>query len=139
MDHEKNARDAATAALKEGADADKLAAVALQQVSGAARAASDAKGAVVAAVRGAMTGVFLGGADVVETAMKTLEGLPNISLMMRAGPEELMSWVMEGIADVTPTAGAHTADTLETRIEEKFMGAGAVFRDLCRKAQAKPS
>ena len=86
-------------------------------------------------VRGALAAVFLGGQDVVETAIQVLAYLPNISLMTTAGASDLMSWVMEGIADVTPVAGPEVRDKLAARIDEKFMGAGEVFAALCAKAK----
>lgn len=137
-DHEKPARDAVTAALAQGADLDKLATIVLQHVSHSARAAQETKAAVVSAVRGAFLGAALGLQDVPELALRVLEGLPNISLMMRAGPEDLMSWVMEGVADAAAAAATPDGrDKISTRIEEKFMGAGQVFEKLYDQARAK--
>lgn len=138
-DYEKRAKDAVAACIA----ADAVGGTALtipvitQQLSYAGRTSKDPKTAVVAVCRGAMQAVLVGGQSVPDAAVALLEALPNMSLMMRAGPEDLMSWVMEGIADVTPLAGPAVADAVSTKIEEKFMGASAIFNGFCDAAKSR--
>ena len=138
-DFEKQAKDAVAMSIA----ADSVAGVMLtvpimcQQISHAARMSTDPKWAVIAVCRGSMNAVLLGGQSVPDAAITLMTALPNISLMMRAGPEDLMSWVMEGIADVTPIAGLEVRDALHTRIEEKFMGVSSIFEGFCEAAAQK--
>lgn len=135
-DIEKQAKDAVTAAI--GADpatgVAKSVAVICQQMSHAARLHKQPKDAVVAVVRGSMNAALLAGQNLPDTAVALLDALPNTTLMMSAGPEELMTWIMEGIADVTPVAGPDVRDALRVRIEEKFMGASTIFDGFCEAA-----
>jgi hypothetical protein len=133
-DFEKQAKDAVTASLKSNSAP---AAVICQQISHAARMSKDPKPAIIAVCRGAMNAILLGGQSVPDAAVALMEALPNTSLMMRTGPEDLMSWVMEGIADVTPMAGAAVRDAVSARIEEKFMGASSIFNEFCEAALRK--
>jgi hypothetical protein len=138
-DFEKQAKDAVAASIA----ADPVAGAALtvpvmcQQISHACRMSKDPKPAVVAVCRGAMNAVLLGGQSVPDAAVALLEALPNTSLMMRTSPEDLMSWVMEGVADVTPMAGADVRDAVCAKIEEKFMGASSIFVEFCEAALKK--
>ena len=138
-DLEKQAKDAVAAivASNPAGGAARTASVICQHISHAARISKEPKTAVVAVCRGSINAVLLGGQSVPDTALALMEALPNISLMMRAGPEDLMSWVMEGIADVTPMAGVTVRDALRARIEEKFMGASGVFDKFCEAALKK--
>ena len=125
---EKSARDSVNAALGGAEPSPKKAAGAIvQQISHAARASKDTREAVVAAVRGGIGAVLVSGVDLAETAVLTLESLSNMSLMMRVSPEDLMSWVMEGIASIAPMANPAVRDAIQNKIDEKFMGAGEVF------------
>ena len=138
-DFEKQAKDAVAECLASapGADSIRTAAVMCQHISHAARMSKDPKPAVVAVCRGAMNAVLLGGQSVPDAAIALMEALPNTSLMMRTSPEDLMSWVMEGIADVTPMAGAEVRDAVCVKIEEKFMGASSIFVEFCEAALKK--
>lgn len=138
-DFEKQAKDAVAAVIAKDAVSGAVLTVPVicQHISHAARASKEPKDAIVAVCRGAMNAVFLGGQSVSDAAVALLEALPNMSLMMRTGPEDLMSWVMEGIADVTPLAGPDVRDALRAKIEEKFMGASAIFDGLCEAAARK--
>ncbi|MBI4060610.1 MAG: hypothetical protein HY403_04200 [Elusimicrobia bacterium] len=138
-DFEKQAKDAVAASIAgdPAAGAALTVPVICQQISHAARISKDPKPAVIAVCRGAMNAVLLGGQSVPDVAVALMEALPNISLMMRTGPEDLMSWVMEGVADITPMAGAEARDALRVRIAEKFMGASTIFDDLCDAASRK--
>lgn len=134
---EKQAKDAVAAALAGDAGVPAAVPVMCQQISHAARTHADPKPAVIAVCRGAMHAVLLGGRSVPDAAIGLMEALPNMSLMMRAGPEDLMSWVMEGVADVTPVAGVAVRDAVSARIEEKYMGASSIFNELCDAALKK--
>lgn len=136
---ETHAKDAVAAAIKAdpGAGPGKAVAVICQRISGAAIENPQPKDAIVAAVRGSFQAIILAGHSVPDAAMALLEALPNTSLMMRAGPEELMSWVMGGFAEATRLSSPDVRDALRSRIEEKFMGASSIFDDLCREADSK--
>lgn len=131
---EKSARDAVNAALLKGADPSVLAKLICQQIAMAARGSQDPKDAVVAAARGGMAGVFLGNQDVPATTVEVLSGLAEMSLMTRAGPQELMSWVMEGVAAVVANVPDGIGSKIADAIEERFQGAGQAFSALCDQA-----
>ncbi|MEQ1920403.1 MAG: hypothetical protein ABL955_14530 [Elusimicrobiota bacterium] len=133
-DIEKQAQDAVTESLKAGAPS---APVMCQQISHSCRVSKDPKSAVISVCRGSMNAVLLAGQSVPDATIALMEALPNTSLMMRTSPEDLMSWVMEGVADVTPMAGAEVRDAISARIEEKFMGASAIFNEFCEAALKK--
>ena len=138
-DYEKQAKEAVTACIKSGPDAGaaRTVPVMCQQIAHAARVNAEPKDAVVAVCRGSMNSLLLAGQNVPDAAVALLEALPGMSLMMRSGPEDLMSWVMEGIADVMPMAGAEVRDAVRARIEEKFMGASSIFDEFCQAADKK--
>lgn len=138
-DYEKQAKDAVAASIQSdpGAGCARTVPVMCQQISAATRTTQEPKDAVVAVCRGSMHAVLLAGQSVPDAAVGLLDSLPNMSLMMRSGPEDLMSWVMEGIAEATTMAPADVRDGVRTKIEEKFMGASSIFDDLCRAADAK--
>lgn len=135
-DYEKQVKDAVAAciAADPAAGIAKTVPVIGQHLSHASKQSKDPKPAVVAVCRGAMNAVLLAGQSVPDAAVALLESLPNMTLMMSTGPEELMTWVMEGIADVTPLAGPEVRDALRVRIEEKFMGASVIFDGFCEEA-----
>lgn len=138
-DFEKQAKDAVTAviAVDPMASAELVVPIICQHLSHATRMSEDPKPAVIAICRGSMKALLLGGRSVPDAAMALMGALPDMSLMMRAGPEDLMSWVMEGIADVTPLAGAGARDALREKIAEKYMGASAIFDAFCEAALKK--
>lgn len=136
---EKQAKDAVAASIQSdpGAGAVRTVPVMCQQISAAARLYKEPKDAVVAVCRGSMHAVLLSGQSVPDASVALLDALPNMSLMMRSGPEDLMSWVMQGIAEATKMAPADVREGVRAKIEEKFMGASAIFDELCRAADAK--
>ena len=138
-DYEKQAKEAVAATIAGDPVAGPVLTVPVicQQIAHASRMSKDPKPGVIAVCRGAMKAVLLGGQSVPDTAVALMEALPNMSLMMRAGPEDLMSWVMEGVADVTPIAGPEVRDALSAKIEEKFMGASSIFNGFCEAAAQK--
>ena len=136
---EKQAKDAVAACIQSdpGAGAVRTVPVMCQQISSATRLNKEPKDAVIAVCRGSMHAVLLAGQSVPDAAVALLDALPNISLMMRSGPEDLMSWVMQGFAEATKMAPADVREGVRVKIEEKFMGASAIFDELCRAADAK--
>lgn len=138
-DYEKQAKDAVAACIQSdpGAGHARTVPVMCQQISTATRMNEAPKDAVIAVCRGSMHAVLLAGQSVPDAAVGLLDALPNMSLMMRSGPEDLMSWVMEGVAEATTMAPADVRDGIRTKIEEKYMGASSIFDELCRAADAK--
>ena len=135
-DFEKAAKEAVEACIKADpmGGAAKIVPVIGQQLAHAARVNKEPKDAVVAVCRGGFNAVLLGGQSVPDAAIGVMDALSGMSLSMRSSPEDLMSWVMEGAADVMPMAGAPVRDALQTRIEEKFMGASSIFIAFCDAA-----
>src|SRR5881394_71392 len=95
IDYEKQAKEAVAATIAADSVAGPVLTVPVicQQISHAARMTKEPKPAVIAVCRGSMQAVLLGGQSLPDTAVALMEALPNMSLMMRAGPEDLMSWV----------------------------------------------
>ena len=89
---------------------------------------------VSAVCRGIMSGMLLIEKDLPRTAVKILGELPVISNEIPIDPADLMTWAMEGIAAVAHMAGPAAQSSIQELIEEKFMGAGPVFGELCHKA-----
>lgn len=138
-DFEKQAMDAVSTIIKANPAGGPATTVPVmcQHISYAARVNKDPKPAIVAVSRGSMKAVLLGGQSVPDAALALMEALPNTSLMMRTGPQDLMSWVMEGVAEITPLAGPEVRDALHTRIEEAYMGASAIFDGFCEAAKLR--
>ena len=138
-DFDKLAKEAVAACIAADpvAGAARTVPVICHHISHAARMMTDPKPGVIAVCRGSMQAILLGGQSVPDAAVALLDALPNMSLMMRSGPEDLMSWVMEGIADVTPMAGPEVRDAVGAKIEEKFMGASSIFYGFCDAAKKR--
>ncbi len=132
-DFEKQAREAVKAGLANPSGPTTIQ-IACQCISRAAQNAPDPRVAVVAVTKGVMGGLLLANKELPEPAIKLLDALPTMSLFSRVGPEEVMSAVLEGIAAVTVMTNRQVRDSLYTRIDERFMGAGAVFDEFCEKA-----
>lgn len=133
--YEKQARDAVAArAASANPTPAEAALTACEMLSRVSRSAPDPREAVVAACKGAVSGAFIANLDVVETSVLILKTLATVSISGRVDPEKLMTWVMEGIAEALSTADAETRSAIQQRIDGEYMGAGAVFSDLCDKA-----
>ena len=136
-DQEKSTREAINIILVQGPDIAKVTPVLMQRLSYAARVAgSNPKEPVIAVVRAGCVACAVGGIDLADLTIAILQELPNTSLMVKAGPEDLMSWVMQGAAEAAVTA-AGDREKIATKIEEKFMGAGQVFEGFYDAARAK--
>lgn len=110
-----------------------------QLIAGAARACKDPHLAIVGVTRGAMLAVHLSAQEMPTAAVEILKALANLSLVTRAGPEQVMTWVVEGIAEAAPVAGMPARNAIREKIEAEFVGIGLVFDPLSEKAFKKAS
>jgi len=131
------ARDAMSALFAGGkaAGPSEAAQLVCQMISQAARNEKDPRRSVADVCAGAMEGLILCGRPLPETALKIMESLADISLIMRAGPQDLMTWVMEGIAEAAPLAGMKASAAIQQALEERYHGVGPLFASLCEKAK----
>lgn len=130
---ERSARDGVAAALANDPAPARAAKAGCQYIAQAARTPNPRE-EIVAVARGIMSGVILANRSLPDAAFELLKALPSVTVMNREGSESVMTWVMTGIAAVTPVIGPESRQALARRIEEKYMGAGAVFDELCEKA-----
>ena len=135
VDFEKQARDAVSSAIVKEPGA--AISVILQQIGRSAQAAADTHEGVAAATLGGMTALWNANQDLPDATVKILGGLTEMSIVTRAGPEQVMTWVLQGIATASDMAGAEIQGDIRSRIEETFQGAGDVFQKLCDQARAK--
>lgn len=89
---------------------------------------------VASACRGVLGGMLVLNKDLGETAVRVLREIPHIAHEVPIDPGDLMTWGMEGMAEVARMAGREASQHVQERIEESFMGAGAVFSQLCSRA-----
>lgn len=94
----------------------------------------DPRMTVVAVCKGVLGGMLVLNKDLAETSVKVLKEIPQIAHEVPIDPTDLMTWGMEGIAAVAHMAGEQARNSIQERIEESFMGAGAVFSQLCSRA-----
>lgn len=139
FDYEQQARHAVKTALASGTRATPAAMskVVVNQVANAARATQDQRKAVMMVCFAALRDLHLLGMDLSEITIQILHELSHISLMVRVNPQDVMTWVMEGIAQVAVTAGDPVCIEMAKAIEHEFIGAGAAFSELCEKARGK--
>lgn len=135
IDFEKQARDAVSSALLKEPGTEIQ--TALRQIGLAAQAAAQPHEGVIAASRGGLTALWNANQNLADATVKILGGLSEMSLISRAGPEEVMTWVLEGIASASDMAGAEVQGDIRSKIEETLHGAGDVFQRLCDEARAK--
>ena len=88
--------------------------------------------------RGVMSGVLLNDQSLPETAVFLLGEMADVAQEVQLDPADLMTWGMEGIADVAVMASANAASSIQEQIEQRFMGVGEIFSQICRKASEKP-
>lgn len=138
-DYEKQAKEAIQAVWAEAQSVDpvKAAQITCAHIAHAARMSKDSRKAIVEVCRGAMAGMLVTNQDLPETALQILRSLMNISLVTRADPSQIMNWVLEGIAEITPQAGMTVRSAMHNKIEAEFMGTGEAFSKLCDAALAK--
>lgn len=88
--------------------------------------------ATVAAVcRGLLGGLLLLDLPLADSAVAILHQMAGISADVPLDPGDLMTWGMEGMADVARLAGADAQSKIQDAIEAEFQGAGSVFGKLC--------
>lgn len=92
---------------------------------------------VAAVCRGVMSGILLIEKDLPQTAGQLLLIAAHLAQELHLDPQELMTWSMEGISDVAVLASEQVRAAIRDQIDEKFMGAGAVFGQLCDAAAAR--
>ena len=142
VDFEKLARNAVTSRLAEAADAPAQAAeiaslYIIQAIKSPANA--QAPGLVRGVCRGVASGMMFLMKDMPEAAIQILLRMARIAQEVHLDPGNLMTWAMEGLADIAPIMGIQISGEIRDRIDEKFMGAGAVFSQLCDKARKSGS
>jgi hypothetical protein len=138
-DFSQQARDAIKTALSQGAKAtpDHMARIVVEQITSAARASQDQRRAVISACRAALEDLNLVGMDLSALTIQVLRGLSRISLMVRVDPQDVMTWVMEGVAEVAVTLGEDACERMAKAIEHEFIGAGPAFAELCGQARRR--
>jgi hypothetical protein len=94
---------------------------------------------VAAVCRGILGGLLLNGQPLAPAAVAIMKELGNVSHDVPVTPEDLMTWAMEGFAQIAVVSGPEASQTMETAIEESFMGAGSVFAEACGAARKKGS
>ena len=91
---------------------------------------------VKATCRGVLGGMMFIHQELPIAAVLILKELGHVSHETHFSAEELMTWAMQGMAEIAAVAGAPTAHAMESAIEEALMGAGPVFAELYKKACA---
>jgi len=94
------------------------------------RLRQDPRLTVSATCRGVMQGMLILEKDLGETAVSLLTQMAAISQEADLDPADCMVWAMEGMAPVCRLASSHAQDATIHAIEENFMGAGEIFRNL---------
>lgn len=103
------------------------------------RTRQDPRQSVMAVSRGALGGLLLINQDLVAAAPLILKEMAAVAHEVPLSPEDLMTWSMEGMAQVAVVSGRQTEYSMSGAIEAAFMGAGAVFDKACAAAQANPA
>ncbi|MBI3552891.1 MAG: hypothetical protein HY077_10275 [Elusimicrobia bacterium] len=86
-----------------------------------------------------MGGMLLLNKSLPEAAVKLLHEMPAISSAVHLDCGDLMTWGMEGIAEVCHLAGHEVRHSVQAAIEENFMGAGEAFSAVCSRLETKPT
>ena len=97
----------------------------------------DPRQSVSAVCRGALGGLMLIDQDLAKAAPLILKELHAVSQEVPLAPEDLMTWAMEGLAEVAVVSGKQTEYSMHSAIEGSFMGAGEVFDRACAAARKK--
>jgi hypothetical protein len=82
--------------------------------------------------RGLVGGVFLSDANVADAASQLLSVLSEVGQEASIAPSDLMTWAMEGIAEIARMAPPGTQTAIADKIESTFHGAGPIFRQFCQ-------
>lgn len=100
-------------------------------------AAADPRSTVQQVCKGMMSGLLLAEKDLPKSAVLLLQGMAEAAQETHREPSDLMTWAMEGIAQVAPMVSPEVRAALQDAIDQAFMGAGQVFNELCQKASKR--
>lgn len=105
----------------------------------AAKGRQESRMAVRRTCRGVMSGLIASNKEhhLPETAVSLLKTMAGLSNRFNFLPADLMTWCMEGIADITMVAGGESGPAIQKRIQSEFMGVDGIFKEFCQKAIAK--
>ena len=138
-DFEKLAREIVTARLKDIQDAPTAAAEIADKiiVSGvqSTRVRQDPRLTVTGACRGVMSGMLIIEKDLNATALALINSMAHLAQEIHTDPADMMTWCMAGIAPVVMMGHPDLKSAIREAIEERFMGAGEIFGQLCEKAE----
>lgn len=141
FDFEKLAREIVAGRLKGAADAPAAAAEIAKKiiVTGvtSTKVGQEPRATVAAVCRGVMSGLLILDTPLAPAAVALLKQLPSAGQDAALASEDLMTWAMEGIAEVATVSGADTVSKIQDEIEAAFQGAGEVFVKLCERARSK--
>jgi hypothetical protein len=101
------------------------------------REKQDPRESVEAICRGVLGGLMLINQDLSRAAPLILKELGHVSHEVPLSPEDLMTWAMDGFAQVAVLAGDDSPLKIENAIDASFMGAGRVFATACARERAK--
>ncbi len=99
------------------------------------RERQDPRLTVSAVCRGVMGGLFMKEKDFAPPCVEILKAMAALSHKIQIDPADMMTWAMEGLAAIAILAPLETRSQIQSAIDENFMGAGAVFNELCEKAK----
>jgi len=85
---------------------------------------------------GVLTALLLKDKPLHLAAVEMLDRLAHASQDLHVDPTEMMTWTLSGIALLSASASPQAMHAIQEAIGAKFMGAGEVFRELCRQSSA---
>ncbi len=94
---------------------------------------------IIKVCRGSMSGIVIIDKDLTGAALALLKKVMIVSDQLKLDPESVMTWFLEGIAEVTPMVGSDIRNNIQYKIEEEFLGAGEIFSKLSEQALNRPS
>jgi len=136
-DFYKLAREITAARLKDAADAPaaKIACQIIGSCVPGTRQRQDPRLSVKEACRGVMAGLLLLDKDLAAASVDILQSMAHLAQEIHLDPADMMTWAMEGIAQVAVLGSPDLKLQIREAIEEKFMGTGEIFGALCEKAR----
>lgn len=102
-------------------------------------ARQDPRLTVTAVCRGTMSGLMFINQDLSKSSARILKELDAVSQEAHFPIDDLMTWAMQGFAEVALLSGPDVVDAMGTAIEAELMGAGEVFNALCDVMRRKAS
>ncbi|HAM35991.1 MAG TPA: hypothetical protein DEB40_11045 [Elusimicrobia bacterium] len=140
-DFEKLAREITLARISEvAASADVAAEIADKVIASgvlSTRQRQEPRVTIAAVCRGVAGGLLLSERELVIPSIGLLKSMAQLAQEINLDPADVMTWAMEGIASVAVMGPPNLEFAVREAIDENFMGAGAIFGDLCRKAREK--